>query len=141
VVQSFKILVVDDFEAFRRFVCSALQQRPEFQVTQASDGLEAVQKAEELQPDLILLDIGLPNLNGLEVARHVRDLVPSTRIVFLSQESSPEVVRETLCTGAKGYVHKLRAHHDLLLAIEAVLRDEQFVSDGLFQPSLRACPR
>jgi DNA-binding NarL/FixJ family response regulator len=131
VVQCFKILVVEDYEPFRRFVGSLVQPRPEFQTTQASDGLEAVQKAEELQPDLILLDIGLPGLNGLEVARRVRKLAPGARILFISQESSPDVVREALILGAKGYVHKPRAASDLLRAVETVLRGEQFVSDGL----------
>jgi len=137
-VQCFKILVVEDYEQFRRFVCSLVQPRPEFQITQASDGLEAVQKAEELQPDLILLDIGLPGLNGLEVARRVRKLAPGARILFISQESSADVVREALILGARGYVHKPRAARDLLRAVEMVLRGEQFVSDGLIpaQPSI-----
>ena len=129
-MRSFKILVVDDVEEFRRLVLLLLQQRAEFQVIQASDGLEAVQKAEELQPDLILLDIGLPNLNGIEVARRVGKLVPSAKILFLSQESSPEVVREALSLGVQGYVLKLSVHSDLLPAIEAVL-GERFVSAGL----------
>jgi DNA-binding NarL/FixJ family response regulator len=131
VVRSFSILVVDDFEGFRLFVCSLLRGRAEAQVTEASNGLEAVQKAEELQPDLILLDIGLPDLNGLEVARRVRIVAPTARILFLSQESSPDVVREALSRGASGYVHKPRCQTDLLPAIEAVLRGKQFVGSGL----------
>jgi GntR family transcriptional regulator len=130
-VPSFKILVVDDSEDFRRFVLLLLQQRAELQVIQASDGLEAVQKAAELQPDLILLDIGLPNLNGIEVAKRVGKLVPSAKILFLSQESSPEVVREALSLGAQGYVYKLGVHSDLLPAVEAVLGGERFVSNSL----------
>jgi len=129
-VHSIKILVVEDFEGFRRFICSALQQRPEFQVAQASDGLEALQKTEQLQPDLILLDIGLPKLNGIEVARRVLRLAPAARILFLSVESDPDVVRKALSLGA-GYIHKLRAQSDLLPAVEAVLRGEQFVSRDL----------
>jgi len=131
VVQLFRILVVDDFEDFRRFVSSVLQQSAEFQVTEASNGLEAVQKAEELQPDLILLDIGLPNLNGLEVAKRVRELAPAAKIVFLSVESSPDIVREALAVGARGYVHKSRCQTDLLPAIKAVLRGKQYVGSGL----------
>ena len=130
-MRSFKILVVDDVEEFRRLVLLLLQQRAEFQVIQASDGLEAVQKAEELQPDLILLDIRLPNLNGIEVARRVGKLVPSAKILFLSQESSPEVVREALSLEVHGYVLKLSVHSDLLPAIEAVLGGGRFVSSGL----------
>jgi DNA-binding NarL/FixJ family response regulator len=126
-----RILIVDDFEDFRRFVCSLLQQRVDFQVAQVSDGLEAVQKAKELQSDVILLDIGLPGLNGMEVARRVRKLAPSAKILFLTQESSPEVVREALSLGALGYVHKPRVHSDLLPAIEAVLEGKRFVSSSL----------
>src|SRR6185437_10015761 len=91
------VLVVDDNELFRRFVCSMLGQKPELRVIgEAVDGLEAVQKAEELQPDLILLDIGLPTLNGIEVARRARKLAPDSKILFVSMESSPEVVQEAL---------------------------------------------
>ena len=127
-----RTLIVDDFEAFRQFICSTLQQRPGFPVIgQISDGLEAVQLAEELQPDLILLDIGLPNLNGLEVAKRVRKLAPGTKILFVSQESSSEVVREALSLGPLGYVHKPRCQTDLLPAIEAVLGGKQFVGGGL----------
>ena len=126
-----RILVVEDFEGFRRLICSAWEQRADFQLSQASDGLEAVQKAQELQPDLILLDIGLPKLNGIEVARRVRKLATSARILFLTQEHSADVVQAAFSLGAQGYVHKTNVHGDLLPAIEAVLRGEQFVSVGL----------
>lgn len=126
-----KILVVEDFADFRRFVCALLAQRVEFQVTQAADGLAAVWRAEELQPDLILLDIGLPSLNGLEVARRVLKLAPAAKILFLSQESSPDVLREAFSLGARGYVHKSRAQSDLLTAIDAVLRGNQYIGAGL----------
>ena len=127
IVRSLKILVVDDYERFRRFVCSLLKQRSSFQIVEASDGTEAVQKAKQLGPDLILLDIGLPNLNGIEVARR---LAPDARILFLSQESSPDVVREALSLAA-GYVHKPRAQSDLMPAIEAVLAGRRFTSSSL----------
>jgi DNA-binding NarL/FixJ family response regulator len=82
-VPSIRILVVDDFEAFRQFVCSTLGKNPELQVVgEASDGSEAVHKAEELQPDLIVLDIGLPTLNGIEVVRQIRKLAPSPKYCF-----------------------------------------------------------
>jgi len=133
-VPRFRILIVDDFEPFRRLVCSILEGRAEFRVIdQASDGLQALQKAEEQQPDLILLDIGLPVLNGMMVARRVRKLAPASKILFLTQESSPEVVREGLGLGALGYVYKPRAHSDLLPAIEAALKGTQFVSQGLVE--------
>jgi DNA-binding NarL/FixJ family response regulator len=130
-VRSSKILVVDDFERFRRLIVSTLQNRAEFRVTEASDGLQAVEKAEQQQPDVILLDIALPILNGMMVARRVRKLAPAAKILFLTQESSPTVVREALELGALGYVHKPRTYSDLLPAIESVLQGRRFVSSSL----------
>jgi DNA-binding NarL/FixJ family response regulator len=127
-----RVLVVDDFEKFRRFVCSALDKNPELQVVgECSDGLEAVHKAEELRPDLIVLDLGLPTLNGIEAARQIRQVAPECKILFLSQESSADVVQEALNSGAQGYVLKTRAGIDLMAAVEAVLEGRQFVSIGL----------
>jgi len=132
VVRSFKVLVVEDSEPFGRFVCSTVEARTELQViSQASDGLEAVQKAEELQPDVILLDIGLPKLNGIEAARRIRRVAPDARILFVSQESSPDIIEETFRVGGQGYIHKSSAHADLFPALEAVLKDERFVSGHL----------
>ena len=105
---------------------------PELQVIcQASDGLEAVQRAEELQPDLILFDIGLPTLNGIEAARQIRRFSPESKIIFLTLESSTDVVQEGLNLGARGYVLKTRAALDLVAAVEAVLDGRRFVSAGL----------
>ena len=124
--------MVEDFEPFQRVIRSMLQERPELQVIgEVSDGLEAVQKAEELQPDLILLDIGLPTLNGIEAARRIRKVAPKSRILFLTQEPSADVVQEALSLGAAGYVLKVRAGSDLLAAVDAVLQGKQFVSSGL----------
>lgn len=127
-----RVLVVDDFEPWRDYVCSMLEKGPELQVIcEVSDGLEAVQKADELKPDLILLDIGLPTLNGIEAARRIRKLAPESRILFLSQESSADIVQEALCLGALGYVVKANAGSELLPAIQAVLRGRQFISSGV----------
>ena len=131
-MSTFRVLVVEDYEPFRSFVCSTLEKRPEWQIVgQASDGLEAAQKAHELQPDLILLDIGLPTLNGIDAARRIRKVAPKSKILFVSQESSPDVVEEALALGALGYVVKTRAGSELLAAVEAVRRGRQFVSAGL----------
>ena len=125
-----RILVVDDHVSFRQFVVNLLGKRPELQVVgEATDGLEALQKAVELRPDLILLDLGLPVLNGIEVARRMRSLVPESKIIFLTQESSTDVVEEALRLGARGYVAKIKAHVDLFAAVEAVLLGMTFISN------------
>jgi DNA-binding NarL/FixJ family response regulator len=124
-----RVLVVEDFAPFRSFISSTLAGMPGLQVIgEVSDGAEAVQKAVELKPDLILMDIGLPSLNGMEAARRIRALVPQSKILFLSQESSEDVVQEALKLGALGYVDKARAGRDLLAAVEAVISGNQFVS-------------
>src|SRR5438270_8273621 len=138
-MSSIRILVVEDHEPFRRFVCSTLAKRPAMHIVgEATDGLEAVQKAEELQPDLILCDVGLPKLNGIEAARRIRTVSPKSKILFVSQESSAEVVQETLRLGALGYVVKRQAGLDLLAAVDAIAEGGQFFSAVLaatFPPS------
>ncbi len=127
-----RALVVDDYEPFRRFVCSILDVNPELQVIgEASDGLEAVGKAKVLQPDLIVLDIGLPTLNGIEAAWRIRRLSPNSKIIFVSQESSADVVQEAFHLGAQGYVAKAHAGTELLAAVETVRQGGRFVSRGL----------
>jgi DNA-binding NarL/FixJ family response regulator len=126
-----RILVVDDFENWRRQVHSLLQARPTWQIiAEASDGLEAVQKAEELKPDLIVLDVGLPKLSGIEAARQIRQRSPSSKIIFLSQNSDLEVIRATLSAGGLAYVRKTDSGRELLPALDAALRGKQFVSSG-----------
>jgi DNA-binding NarL/FixJ family response regulator len=131
-VPSVRVLVVEDHEQFQQFICSTLETSPELQVIgRVSDGLDAVQRAEELQPDLIVLDIGLPTLSGIEAARRIRKLSPRSKIIFLTQESSADVVREALNFGAKGYVLKTNAGSELLAAVEAVRWGGEFVGRGL----------
>jgi DNA-binding NarL/FixJ family response regulator len=127
-----RVLVVEDYEAFRRYICSALSKNPRLQIVgEAADGLEAICKAKELLPDLIVLDIGLPKLHGLKAAQRIREISPESRIVILSLESSPDVVQEALNCGAMAYVLKAKTGTDLLTAVEAVLNGRQFFSDGL----------
>jgi DNA-binding NarL/FixJ family response regulator len=129
---SVRVLVIEDYEPFRCFICSTLRKRSGLQIVgEIADGLEAVQKAEELQPDLVVLDIGLPSLNGIEAARRIRKLSPESKILFVSQESSGDVVQEALALGALGYVVKTHAGSELLAAVGAVLGGRQYISSGL----------
>jgi DNA-binding NarL/FixJ family response regulator len=127
---SLRVLLVEDFEPFRRFIYTTLQETELQVVGEAWDGAEAVRKAEQLQPDFILLDIGLPNLNGIEAARRIRKLSPQSKILFVSQESSADVIEEALSLGAMGYVIKAHAGSELPVAMEAVRQGRQFVSSG-----------
>ena len=128
---SIRVMVVEDFQPFRRFVCLNLEQRPELRVTcEVSDGLEAVQKAHELKPDLILLDICLPTLNGIEAARRILAIAPESKIIFSSAETSAAIVQAAMKVGAWGYVFKTQAGVDLLLAIDSVLSGMRFISSA-----------
>jgi DNA-binding NarL/FixJ family response regulator len=127
-----RVLVVDDHRPFLGFVSALLRQHPDILVIgEAQDGVMAVHQAEALQPDVILLDIALPKLNGIAAAHQIRKTVPRARIVFLSNESSPEVVQEALKLGACAYVEKICAGQELLPAIKAVLISGRFLSSGL----------
>ena len=130
-----RVLVVDDYEPWRRFVSLILEERMKLQVVgKAADGLTAVRRAQQLQPDLIVLDIGLPKLNGIEVARRVRQLSPKSKILFVSETRSRDVAEEALRTGASGYVVKSSAESDLLPAVTALIQGKQFVSPSLSGP-------
>jgi DNA-binding NarL/FixJ family response regulator len=127
-----RVLVVDDYEPWRRYLSAAIQKQPELQlIGEVSDGLEAVQKAQELQPDLILLDIGLPSLNGLEVARRIRKGSPASRILFVSENRSADIAKEALRTGASGYVVKSDAASELRGAICSALEGKRYISPSI----------
>jgi DNA-binding NarL/FixJ family response regulator len=127
-----RIVVVDDFEPWRRFVSFVIQSEPNWQIVgEASDGVEAVSKAQELRPDLILLDVGLPKLSGIEAARQIRQTFPEAKIIFLSQETSADIVEEAIRSGASGFVFKTKSNNDLLRAIGSALEGKQFISTGV----------
>ena len=136
VASSIRVLVVDDSEAWRNFVSRKLQQHSDLQVVgEVSDGPEAIEAAHELRPHLILLDISLPSLNGLEVARRIRQISGESRIIFMSENRSPEIVEEALLTGAVGYIAKSDAERDLFSAVVAFRQGGHFVSSSLSSPA------
>jgi len=121
-----RILVADDFSEWRIHIRSILQTRPEWQVvSEACDGSQAVQEAAELQPDMVLLDIGMPVLNGIEAAKKIHQVSPGSRIIFLTLNNDSEVRSAALATGAEAYLLKTRAASELLPTVEAALCDGQ----------------
>jgi len=128
----FTVLLVEDYEPFRRFVVTKLAAQPKLRIlSEVCDGAEAVEKAKELQPDLILLDIGLPTVNGIEAARQIQDLSPKSKILFVTENRSSDVAEEALRVGGLGYVLKSDAEKDLVPAIDAVLSGNRFISATL----------
>lgn len=137
-----RILVADDFAHWRRFVSLLLlPKEPGWHIVcEVSDGVEAVRKAKELRPDVILLDIGLPKLDGIEAARQIRQIASDMRILFLSGFDSLDVVEAAINTGADGYVVKLDAARELVGAVEAVFHGERFISRRIKEETRGAQP-
>ena len=126
------VLLVDDFVQFRAAVSTLLRKKPELQiVAEASDGIEAVEQSRQLQPDLILLDIGLPKLNGIAAAQQIREVAPQSKIIFVTQETSADIMKEAIGLGVMGYVVKTKVESELLKAIDLVLEGKQFIGTGL----------
>ena len=127
-----RVLVVEDHEPVRRVICKLLQQRADLVIVgEATDGLDAICQAEALRPDLVMLDIGLPMLSGLEVVGRIRAIVPDAKLMFVTNESSLEVVERAFRRGAHGYVYKPRVQRDVLPVLDAITRGGRFVSAGL----------
>ena len=134
-----RILVVDDHEVVRRAICSLLTNDSTLDVVcQTEDGEQALVKAEELQPDLVLLDISLPGISGIEAARRISRVSPNSHIIFLSQHDSLQMVEDALRAGGHGYVAKMDAGSELLKAIRSVREGKRFVSQRIVSQGWRA---
>jgi DNA-binding NarL/FixJ family response regulator len=127
-----RVLIVEDYEPMRRYIASKVKGQPQLRIVgEVSDGIDAVQKAEELQPDLILMDVGLPTLDGIEATRRIQKVSPKSKILFVTENRSLDIAEEALRSGGLGYVLKSDAGRDLLPAIDAVLRGKRFMSASL----------
>jgi DNA-binding NarL/FixJ family response regulator len=132
-----RTVLVDDFEPWRSYVRSVLDEHPRFEiVAEASDGMEAVRRVEELQPNLVLLDIGLPSIDGIAAARLMQRVAPDAKILFLSENRNSDIAEAALNAGGRGYVVKSDCAHDLLIAMGTVLQGEKFVSRTLDEVSI-----
>ena len=126
-----RVMVVDDHEVVRKHVCALLASQPDLDVIcEASDGFDAVRQAQAKQPDVVLLDISLPGLNGLQAAALIKNAAPSAQILFFSQHENPYFLREAFAVGGSGYVAKVDAI-ELMSAIKAVHAKQRFVSHRL----------
>jgi len=126
-MKALRILVADDHEVVRKGLLALLQQQPEWQVCgEASDGREAVAKAAELNPEIVVLDIGMPTLNGLEATRQILKTNPETKVLILTLHDSDQLVQDVLNAGARGFLLKSDAARDLVAAVEALRRDKTY---------------
>ena len=122
-----RILVADDHPVVRHGLRTLLSARPEWEIIdEAEDGMEAVEKAERLKPDVVILDVTMPGMDGLEACRRIRKNAPESQVLIVTQHDSKQMMREALAAGAQGYVVKSEAPRDLLAAVEAVSQQRFF---------------
>jgi DNA-binding NarL/FixJ family response regulator len=145
----FRILVADDHEVVRRGLCALLQSRPEWEICgEAADGREAVEKSQSLKPDAVIIDIGMPTLNGLEATRQILKANPQVRVLVLTLHDSDQMIREVLDAGARGFLLKSDAARDLISAVQALRRGNTYftsrvaemVLEGYLKPLTKAIP-
>ena len=135
-VREVRVLLADDYEPWRRCVASLFLTHPEWRIIEeVCDGLDAVKKAQELNPDLVLLDLSLPKLNGVEAAARIRQTAPATKILFITAYQDSSAMQTVLRDDAEGYVLKWDIARELLPAVEAVLWGEKFISPKLTDPA------
>jgi DNA-binding NarL/FixJ family response regulator len=127
-----QILAVDDFLPWHHFVLELFASQHDLQISAvAFDGLEAVQKAQEIHFDLILMDLSLPGMNGIDATRQIRAHSPGTKVLFLSEHRDSDLIQAAFDVGACGYILKSDSNLDLIVGIRAVLSGQQFVSRSL----------
>jgi DNA-binding NarL/FixJ family response regulator len=130
-LNNLRILIADDHEVVRRGLTALLSSRPGWIVcAEASRGREAVALAVQHRPDIVVMDIVMPGLNGLDATRQIRQMLPRTKVVILSFHYSDELVREVVDAGARGYILKSDASRDLLNAVEALANNQSFFTSG-----------
>src|SRR5262250_711793 len=133
-MSAFRILIADDHEIVRRGIRALVEGHGGWEVCgEATDGREAVDKALELRPDVVLLDVGMPNLNGLDAARQILATAPDTKILILTMHDTEQVVREVLSAGARGFLLKSDAGRDLVAAVEALQHSRTFFTTKVAQ--------
>ncbi|GAC1431960.1 MAG: response regulator transcription factor [Terriglobales bacterium] len=146
---AFRILIADDHEVVRKGLVSLLQAQTDWQVCgEAGDGREAVEKTQQLKPDVVILDIGMPSLNGLEATRQILKSTPHAKVLILTLHDSDQVVRDVLNAGARGFLLKSDAARDLVAAVEALRRDKTYftskvaamVLEGYLKGGTQAAP-
>lgn len=131
-LKDIRILLADDNEFVRRAICSVLRMDANFRIIcEVGDGVEAIEKAKELQPDVVLLDVSMPQIGGFEAARQILTVAPQTEIVLLTEHAVAEMARAALDRGIRGYVIKSQAAQELGVAIRTVIQRKQYVSTGL----------
>jgi DNA-binding NarL/FixJ family response regulator len=130
-----RILVVDDHPVVRQGLRTLLGSRPEWEIIdEAEDGVEAVEKADRLKPDVVVLDVSMPKMDGLEACRRIRKNAPKSEILIVTQHDSSQMLREAVSAGARGYVVKSDAARDLLAAVDAVSQHRFFTAQNRGRP-------
>jgi PAS domain S-box-containing protein len=131
-----RVLIADDHEVVRRGVRALLLTQQNIDICgEAVDGRDAVEKTKLLHPDLVLMDISMPNLNGLQATREITSGIPQTRVLILSEHETPQMVQQALYAGAQGYVVKSSLSKNLFIALERVGRHEIFLDPGISVPA------
>jgi DNA-binding NarL/FixJ family response regulator len=133
-----RILIADDHPIVRHGLRILLGECPGWEVVaEASDGMEAVEMADRLNPDVVVLDVSMPKMHGLEACRLIRENAPNCEILIVTQHDSPQMLQEALLCGAKGYVVKTNAARDLLAAVDAVSRHRNFMAQNKTEADVR----